>query len=90
MNIGKYEMAKSIAPLNVTQIKNAKPKATDYLLSDRDGLYLIVRPSGTKNFQLKYRHPLTKNRLSISLGAFQDIGLADARVKTRKLRKQVT
>ncbi len=38
-NIGKHKMAKAVAPLNVTQIKNAKPKATDYLLSDGDGLY---------------------------------------------------
>lgn len=90
MNTGKHEMAKAIAPLNVTQIKNAKPKTTDYVLSDGDGLYLIVRPSGTKNFQFKYSHPMTKKRLSISLGAFPDLGLADAREKTRELRKQVT
>jgi integrase len=90
MNTGKHEMAKAIAPLNVTQIKNAKPKTTDYVLSDGDGLYLIVRPSGTKNFQFKYSHPVTKKRLSISLGAFPDLGLADAREKTRGLRKQVT
>ncbi len=90
MNTGKHEMAKAITPLNVTQIKNAKPKTTDYVLSDGDGLYLIVRPSGTKNFQFKYSHPVTKKRLSISLGAFPDLGLADAREKTRGLRKQVT
>ena len=90
MNTGKHEMAKAITPLNVTQIKNAKPKTTDYVLSDGDGLYLIVRPSGTKNFQFKYSHPVTKKRLSISLGAFPDLGLADAREKTRGLRKLVT
>ena len=34
--------------LNDTRIRNAKPKAKPYKLTDERGLYLEVRPTGAK------------------------------------------
>ena len=64
-------------PLSVTQIRNAKPQAKAYKLSDFDGLYLLVNPSGSKLWRMKYRvHGKEK---SLSMGKYPDISLANAR-----------
>ena len=42
-------------PLNDTQIRNAKPRATVYRLTDGAGLQLEVRPSGGKFWRFRYR-----------------------------------
>lgn len=42
-------------PLNDTQIRNAKPKAAPYRLTDGHGLQLEVRPSGAKFWRYRYR-----------------------------------
>ena len=41
-------MPKRVAPLSDIQVKNAKPKDTEYKLSDGGGLLLLVTPSGGK------------------------------------------
>ena len=37
-------------------IKQAKPQANDYWLSDERGLRLLVKVNGAKYWRLKYRH----------------------------------
>jgi Arm DNA-binding domain len=37
-------------------VRSAKPTTKQYKLSDAKGLYLLVRPNGSKYFRLKYRH----------------------------------
>lgn len=80
-------MAKRCLALTVTEIKNAKSKATNYTLSDGNGLYLIVRTTGTKTFIFKYSHLVTSQRITLSLGTFPQMGLLDARDKASELRK---
>ena len=41
-------MRQRVVPLTDVQVKNAKPKAKDYKLSDGQGLYLFVRTTGGK------------------------------------------
>lgn len=41
--------------LTDTGIKHLKPKAKMYKLSDRDGMYALVMPSGIITFRLDYR-----------------------------------
>ena len=41
--------------LTEAEIKNAKPKAKAYKVYDEGGLYLLVRPTGTKVWQFPYR-----------------------------------
>ena len=42
-------------PLTDTQIRNSKPREKAFKLSDFDGLFLLVSPSGSKLWRLKYR-----------------------------------
>jgi len=79
-------MARTVKPLNDTQIKQAKPKEKEYLLSDGSGLQLSIRPNGTKSWIFKYYKPLTKKRTNISFGQYPQITLAAARVKREEAR----
>lgn len=45
--------------LNDTQCRTAKPKDRPYKLSDEKGLYLEVKPNGTKAW--RYRFKLEKD-----------------------------
>lgn len=63
--------------LNNTACKNAKPKERPYKMADSGGLYLLVNPSGSKLWRLKYRF-LGKEKL-LALGSYPLISLAEAR-----------
>lgn len=64
-------------PLSDTQIRNLKPRSTPFKISDFDGLHLLVNPSGSRLWRLKYRFA-GKEKL-LSLGAYPAVSLADAR-----------
>lgn len=74
-------MARTTKPLTNTEVKQARPKATVYTLSDGDGLQLRVKPNGSKIWLLDYRRPYTKVRTSMSFGSYPALSLADARGK---------
>lgn len=57
--------------------KNAKAKEKVYRLSDGDGLYLLVKPNGSKLWQLRY-HFLNKENV-ISFGKYPLVTLLEAR-----------
>jgi integrase len=76
--------------LNQKQIEHAKPKEKDYVLSDGDGLQLRVRTNGSRLWNFNYRHPQTKKRVNMGLGAFPELTLAKARQLTVKARSLVT
>ena len=59
------------------KIRNAKSSGKTTKLNDGDGLYLIIRPNGSKHWQLRYRH-LEKEK-TLSLGKYPVVGLSDAR-----------
>lgn len=58
-------------------VRNSKPKPKPYKLSDGDGLFLHVMPSGSKYWRLKYFFS-GKEKL-LALGVFPDITLSQAR-----------
>jgi integrase len=64
-------------PLTNLAIKTAKPRGKAYKLSDEKGLFLLVQPTGSLWWRLKYRFQ-GKEKL-ISLGTFPEISLAEAR-----------
>lgn len=64
-------------PLSDLQIRNAGPQAKAYKLADGGGLFLLVQPTGSKLWRLKYRF-LGKEKL-ISFGSYPATGLAKAR-----------
>ena len=63
--------------LTDAKVRNAKPRATPYKLADGGGLFLLVKPNGSKLWRLKYR--LARREGLFAVGAFPAIGLADAR-----------
>ncbi len=66
-------------PLSDITIRNAKPKEKQYKISDKDGLYLLVKPSGSKLFRLDYR--FCGKRKTASFGQYPRVKLKDARKK---------
>jgi len=67
-------------PLNIAQIKAAKPAEKPVRMFDRKGLYLEISPTGSKLWRWKYRFNGKEKRLSF--GAWPEVSLADARSKT--------
>ena len=62
--------------LTATTVKQAKPKAKPYKLSDGGGLYLYVMPKG-KYWRYKYRYA-GKEKL-LALGVYPDVSLGRVR-----------
>jgi integrase len=73
--------------LSLFSIQHAKPKDKPYLLTDGRGLHLLVTTTGSKLWRLRYRFGGKQNMLG--LGAFPDVGLADARQKRDEARKLI-
>ncbi len=69
-------------PLTDTAIRNAKPLDKPYKLSDALGLYLLIKPNGSKLWQLKYRFGGKEKKLAF--GPYPTVTLANA----RKLREE--
>jgi integrase len=65
--------------LSFLDIKNARPEAKSYRISDGDGLSLQVQPNGHKFWRYRYRFAGVEKLLA--LGSFPATPLADARVK---------
>lgn len=63
--------------LTVTKINALKPKDKPYKVADSSGLYIDVRPTGSKFWRQKYRFN-GKEKL-LSHGKYPEISLAEAR-----------
>lgn len=74
-------MARITKPLTNTEVDRSKGKDKDYTLTDGKGLYLLVKPSGSKLWRSNYYKPFTepKKRALLSIGKYPDISLAQAR-----------
>ncbi len=79
-------MPKTTKQLTNTEIKQARPKDKEYSLADGRGLYLRVKPNGSKLWLFSYSRPTTKKRANLGLGNYLDLSLADARDKAQELR----
>jgi integrase len=73
--------------LTAIAIKNARPKAKPFKLTDERALYLLVMPTGAKYWRMKYRH-LGKQK-TLALGVWPEVTLAEAREKRDAARKQI-
>jgi len=65
-------------PLTDAKIKSLKPRDKPYKVADFAGLYVEVRPTGSKIWRQKYRFGGREKRLTF--GAYPALTLADARV----------
>jgi hypothetical protein len=68
-----------------TEIKEAKPKAKTYKLSDGGGMYLHVHTNGGKYWRMNYRYG--GKQKTLSLGTYPDVILEDARIRRDEARK---
>jgi integrase len=70
-------------------LKNLKPKEKPYKVADRDGMYVMVAPSGTVTFRLDYR--LNGRRETVTFGQYgpAELSLARAREMTIDARRAV-
>lgn len=73
--------------LTDTAIRNAKPADKPYKVTDSQGLYLLVNPRGSKLWRIKYRIDGVERKLS--LGAYPEITLAEARAARDATRRQL-
>ena len=80
-------MPKRVTPLSDIQVKSAKPKGTDYKLSDGNGMFLLVTATGGKLWRLKYFFE-SKEKL-LTFGAYPEVSLVNARKKRDAAREQI-
>lgn len=79
-------MPKLITPLTDIQIRNAKPTAKPYKMSDGGGLYVEITPGGSKLWRMKVRQASGRESI-LSFGAYPGVPLVEARAQ-RALAKQ--
>jgi hypothetical protein len=65
--------------LTITAVQAAKAHDKAYKLSDGNGLYLLIETNGSKLWRLRYFFDNKEKMLS--LGAFPDVTIAQARTK---------
>jgi len=76
-------MARGIELLNAKQVKYAKPKEKEFNLADGGGLYLRIKPTGTKVWLFNYYRPYSKKRANLKIGDYPTTGLGEARDRRR-------
>jgi integrase len=74
-------------PLTDTAIRNAKPRAKSYKLTDGAGLYLEVMPNGARYWRMRYRIAGKDTRLAF--GVYPEVTLAEARDCRSKARAAI-
>ena len=73
--------------LTDTAIRNAKPTAKARKLHDAGGLFLLIKPTGSKLWRVRYQFDGKERQAS--LGAYPDVSLKFAREQRDALRKDV-
>lgn len=76
-----------ICPLTSAKIRTLKPSDKPFKVSDSHGLYLRVKPGGSRHWYLKYRISGKESR--IALGTYPAISLSDARQQREGIRKML-
>jgi integrase len=70
--------------LTDARIRNAKPKANAYKLSDGGGMYLLVTSDGRRYWRLDYR--FARKRRTLALGVYPIVTLSNARAHREEAR----
>lgn len=74
-------------PLSDLQIRTAKPAPKPVKLTDGHGLYIEIKPTGSKLW--RYRFKLSGKETTLALGQYPEVSLADAREAHREARALV-
>ena len=70
--------------LSDAKIRNAKPRPKRYKIADRDGLFLLILPTGGKYWRMRYFFAGKEKQLA--LGVYPEVPLADARQSCTQAR----
>jgi integrase len=73
--------------LSDAKARNAKAKAKPYKISDGEGLFLLVKPTGAKYWRLRYF--FAGKEKALALGVYPQVSLADARDRRAEARRQL-
>ncbi|MBR7467023.1 tyrosine-type recombinase/integrase [Klebsiella quasipneumoniae] len=73
--------------LTDAKIRTLKPSDKPFKVSDSHGLYLLIKPGGSRHWYLKYRINGKESR--IALGAYPAVSLSDARQQREGIRKML-
>ncbi|HCN0938240.1 TPA: tyrosine-type recombinase/integrase [Escherichia coli] len=73
--------------LTSAKIRTLKPSDKPFKVSDSHGLYLRVKPGGSRHWYLKYRISGKESR--IALGTYPAISLSDARQQREGIRRML-
>ena len=74
-------------PLSTFACKSAKPADRPYKVADSGGLYLLVKPNGSRLWRYDYRH--AGKRKTAAFGAFPEVALTEARERRDDARKML-
>jgi integrase len=74
-------------PLTDAKLRTAKPGDKPYKLTDSGGLFLLIKPSGSRLWRWKYRIAGKENLFAI--GEYPSVGLAEARRQREQARDLV-
>ena len=80
LNFGR----ENVPALKVKVIENAKPKSKAYKLWDCGGLYLFIRPTGTKVWRWKYR--MDGKEYTFTFGDYPTLRLAEVRDRLHEVK----
>ncbi len=74
-------MPRIAAPLTAHRIRQTRPGDKPVKLTDGGGMYLLVRPDGSRYWRLDYR--FGGRRKTLALGVYPEVSLAEARRRRR-------
>lgn len=72
--------------LTNTQVKAALPRPNRYRLADGGSLYLVVRPTGSKSWEYRYKDGGGKAIRAVVIGTVDDVSISEARIERDRLR----
>lgn len=74
-------------PLTDIEIRQVKPRDKDWKLSDGGGLYLLIRPNGSRHWKMKLR--VNGREQKLSFGPYPLIGLKEARARRDEVKLEM-
>ncbi|MDO9468588.1 MAG: EAL domain-containing protein [Thiobacillus sp.] len=77
-------MARLATPLTDTRIRQTPAAAKPIKLADGGGMYLLMRPDGSRYWRLDYRYE--GKRKTLALGVYPEVSLAEARKRRHSAR----
>ena len=81
-------MPKIAKQLTDLAVRKARPRDAAYMLASGGGLHLVVLPSGTKQWLVRFRTPEGKRGNRV-IGVYPDMGVADAHKAAEDMHQQV-